>query len=145
MLTLNEAGPIWRLQAAPRDLARGVEYCELPSNCLVMPDSVWTGMVPDSAFVECPTFFLRDKVGFVALLAYFVMNGHAFRLFVRSPQGEANGLLLAYPRLDDATMAMLRRFDRLAADQVVDLCQRLEYFLGRLGQVGKLGSSAQEM
>lgn len=141
MLMLNEAGPIWRLQAAPRDLARGVSHCQLPSNCLVIPDSVWTGMVPDSAFVECPTFFLQDKVGFVALLAYFVMNGHAFRLFVRSAQGEADGLLLAYPRLDDATMAMLRRFDRLAADQVADLCQRLEFFLGRLGQIGASGGA----
>jgi hypothetical protein len=138
MLTVQNAGPIWRLQAAPRDLARAVDYCQLPANSLVVPDAVWTGMVPENAYVECPTFFLQDKVGFVALLAYFVMNGHAFRLYVRSDGGEAEGLLLAYPRLDDATMNMLRRFDRLAAAQVADLCQRLEYFLGRLGNMAQL-------
>lgn len=132
MLTIREKGPIWRLQAAPRELARGVAYCELSPNSLVVPDAVLTDLVPDSAYVECPTFFLQDKVGFVALLAYFVMNGHAFRLFVRSAAGESEGLLLAYPRLDDATMNLLRRFDRLAAEQVDDLCRRLEYFLGRL-------------
>ncbi len=132
MLTIRETGPIWRLQAAPRELARAVAYCDLPANSLVVPDAVWTNLVPDSAYVECPTFFLPDKVGFVALLAYFVMNGHTFRLFVRSAEGESEGLLLAYPRLDEATLNMLRRFDRLAAEQVDDLCRRLEYFLGQL-------------
>ncbi|MDG5496491.1 hypothetical protein [Niveispirillum sp. BGYR6] len=133
MLTIRETGPVWRLQAAPRELALGVAHCELPANSLVVPDAVWTNLVPDNAYVECPTFFLQDKVGFVALLAYFVVHGHSFRLFVRSPAGESEGLLLAYPRLDEPTMNMLRRFDQLAADQIDDLCRRLEYFLGQLG------------
>ncbi|SNS69007.1 MULTISPECIES: hypothetical protein [unclassified Azospirillum] len=132
MLTIRETGPVWRLQAAPRELARAVAYCELPANSLVLTEAAWTGLVPDSAYVECPTFFLQDKVGFVALLAYFVVNGHGFRLFVRSPEGESEGLLLAYPRLDETTISLLRRFDRLAADQIDDLCRRLELFLGQL-------------
>jgi hypothetical protein len=39
---------------------------------------------------------------------------------------------------------MLRRFDRLAAEQIADLCQRLDYFLGRLGQADRLGTQGQD-
>lgn len=134
-LRLAGAGSVWRLQASPRELARGLEACALPANALVVTEATWMNMVPDGAYVECPTFFLEDKVGFVALLAYFAMNGHSFRLFVRSPAGEADGLLLAYPRLDEATLEMLRRFDRLAAEQIDHLCDRLEAMLGTIGHL----------
>lgn len=123
---------VWRIQAAPRDLSRGLDACELPSNCLIIPDATWNGMVPDAAYVECPTFFLHDKAGFVALLAFFVVNSHRFKLFARSPSSEADGLLMAYPRLDDATLEMLRRFDPASATQISILWQRLEEFLGRI-------------
>lgn len=126
------SGLIWRIQAAPRDLSRGVAACELPANCLVVPDATWSGMVPDAAYVECPTFFLEDKAGFVALLAFFVINSLRFRLYARAPGGEADGLLMAYPRLDDATMQMLRHFDPRSAQQINQLWQRLEAFLGRI-------------
>ena len=130
------SGLIWRIQAAPRDLSRGVAACELPANCLVVPDATWSGMVPDAAYVECPTFFLEDKAGFVALLAFFVINSLRFRLYARAPGGEADGLLMAYPRLDDATMQMLRHFDPRSAQQINLLWQRLEIFLGRIALPG---------
>lgn len=130
------SGLIWRIQAAPRDLARGVAACQLPANCLVVPDATWSGMVPDAAYVECPTFFLEDKAGFVALLAFFVINSLRFRLYARAPAGEADGLLMAYPRLDDATMQMLRHFDPRSAQQINQLWHRLEAFLGRIALPG---------
>ncbi|MBP7334401.1 hypothetical protein [Niveispirillum sp.] len=130
------SGLIWRIQAAPRDLSRGLAACELPVNCLVVPEATWTGMVPDAAYVECPTFFLEDKAGFVALLAFFVINALQFRLYARAPAGEADGLLMAYPRLDDATMQMLRHFDARSAQQISVLWQRLEAFLGRIALPG---------
>ncbi|OYQ31771.1 hypothetical protein CHU95_21835 [Niveispirillum lacus] len=133
---LGGSGLIWRIQAAPRDLARGVSACELSANCLVVPDATWTGLVPDAAYVECPTFFLEDKAGFVALLAFFVINSLRFRLYARAPAGEADGLLMAYPRLDDATMQMLRHFDPRSAQQINQLWQRLEAFLGRIALPG---------
>lgn len=126
------SGLIWRIQAAPRDLARGVNYCGLPANCLIIPDATWQGVVPDAAYIECPTYFLEDKAGFVALLAFFVVNALPFRLYARAPQGEAEGLLMAYPRLDDATMEMLRHFDPRSAQQIDVLWHRLEVFLGRI-------------
>ena len=134
METRTGTGSIWRLQAAPRDLIRALDHCGLSANCLVVPEAVWSGFVSDTAYVECPTFFLEDKTGFVALLAYFVINTHPFRLFVRASEGEDTGLLLAYPRLDDVTMQMLRRFDSLVAAQVTLLCDRLDTLLGRIGQ-----------
>ncbi|MFV3130222.1 hypothetical protein [Niveispirillum sp. KHB5.9] len=126
------SGLIWRIQAAPRDLSRGIAACDLPANCLVVPDATWSGMVPDAAYVECPTFFLEDRAGFVALLAFFVVNSLRFRLYARAPAGEADGLLMAYPRLDDATMQMLRHFDPRSAQQISVLWQRLEAFLGQI-------------
>ncbi|MBJ7414789.1 MAG: hypothetical protein JHC88_04875 [Niveispirillum sp.] len=132
----GSSGLIWRIQAAPRDLARGIGQCELPANCLVIPDATWQGMVPDAAYVECPTYFLEDKAGFVALLAFFVVNSLRFRLYARAPQGEADGLLMAYPRLDDATMNMLRHFDPRSAQQINQLWLRLEAFLGRIALPG---------
>lgn len=130
------SGLVWRIQAAPRDLSRGIAECELPANCLVIPDATWQGMVPDAAYVECPTYFLEDKAGFVALLAFFVVNSLRFRLYARALQGEADGLLMAYPRLDDATMNMLRYFDPRSAQQINMLWQRLEAFLGRIALPG---------
>ncbi len=123
---------IWRLQAAPRDLARGLVACGLSPNCLIVPDATWTELVPDAAYVECPTFFLEDKGGFVALLSFFVTNALKFRIYARAGIGEAEGLLMAYPRLDDATLLMLRRFDRRSAEQMQLLWRRLEEFLGRI-------------
>lgn len=130
--TQGGSGLIWRIQAAPRDLSRGINECDLSANCLVIPDATWQGIVPDAAYVECPTYFLEDKAGFVALLAFFVVNSLRFRLYARAPQGEAEGLLMAYPRLDDATMNMLRHFDPRSAQQISQLWQRLEAFLGRI-------------
>lgn len=126
----------WRIQAAPRDLARGIAVCELPANCLIVPEATWSGMVPDAAYVECPTFFLEDKAGFVALLAFFVINALRFRLYARAAAGEADGLLMAYPRLDDATMEMLRHFDPRSAQQITMLWNRLETFLGQIALPG---------
>lgn len=126
------SGLIWRIQAAPRDLSRGIAHCDLHDNCLVTPDAAWHGLVPDAAYVECPTYFLEDKAGFVALLAFFVVNSLRFRLYARAPQGEADGLLMAYPRLDDATIDMLRHFDPRSAQQISVLWQRLETFLGQI-------------
>lgn len=130
--TAQASGLVWRLQAAPRDLARGLVACGLSPNCLVVPESTWTGLVPDAAYVECPTFFLEERAGFVALLAFFVTNALKFRIYARAPVGEADGLLMAYPRLDDATLLMLRQFDRRSAEQMTLLWQRLEAFLGRI-------------
>ena len=130
------SGLIWRIQAAPRDLSRGIAACALPANCLVVPDATWSGLVPDAAYVECPTFFLEDRAGFVALLAFFVTSSLRFRLYARAPEGEADGLLMAYPRLDDATMEMLRHFDPRSAQQIGVLWQRLEAFLGRIALQG---------
>lgn len=130
------SGLIWRLQAAPRDLARGVADCQLPANCLVIPEAAWHGLVPDAAYVECPTYFLENKAGFVALLAFFVINSLRFRLYARAPSGEADGLLMAYPRLDDATLTMLRHFDPRSAAQINLLWQRLETFLGQIALGG---------
>lgn len=97
-------------------------------------------MVHDAAYVECPTFFLEERAGFVALLAFFVTNALKFRIYARAPVGEADGLLMAYPRLDDATLLMLRHFDRRSAEQMTVLWQRLETFLGRIAD----GSLLQE-
>ncbi|MFV3074574.1 hypothetical protein [Niveispirillum fermenti] len=128
------SGLIWRLQAAPRDLARGLDICGLSPNCLVVPDATWMDMVPDAAYVECPTYFLEDKAGFVAMLAFFVTNALRFRLYARAPSSEAEGLLMAYPRLDDATLDMLRQFDPRSASQIALLWERLETFLGRISR-----------
>lgn len=129
---------IWRLQAAPRDLARGLVACGLSPNCLIVPEATWTEIVPDAAYVECPTFFMEDKGGFVALLAFFVTNALKFRIYARAPVGEAEGLLMAYPRLDDATLTLLRHFDRRSAEQMTMLWQRLEAFLGRIADASLL-------
>ena len=129
---MGSPGLVWRIQAAPRDLARGIRQCDLPDNCLIVPDATWRGIVPDGAYVECPTFFLEDRTGFVALLSFFVANGLRFRLYARSPEGEEGGLLMAYPRLDDATIEMLRHFDPRSAEQINLLWRRLEAFLGRI-------------
>lgn len=139
-----QAGPglVWRIQAAPRDLARGIVHYGLPDNCLIVPDATWRGIVPDGAYVECPTFFLENKAGFVALISFFVANGLQFRLYARSPVGEAGGLLMAYPRLDDATIDMLRHFDLRSAEQINLLWRRLEAFLGRIALTD--GSGAME-
>lgn len=136
ILAQGSSGLIWRIQAAPRDLSRGIAECELSANCLVIPDATWQGIVPDAAYVECPTYFLEDKAGFVALLAFFVVNSLRFRLYARAPEGEADGLLMAYPRLDDATMDMLRHFDPRSALQINMLWHRLEAFLGRIALPG---------
>ena len=135
-------GFIWRIQASPRDLSRGLVQCDLPPNCLVIPDATWLGMVPDGAYVECPTFFLEDKVGFVALLAFLAVNSLRFRLYARAVQGEADGLLMAYPRLDEAMMDMLRHFDPRSAQQINLLWRRLEEFLGQISLPGAVPSAA---
>jgi hypothetical protein len=124
----REGGSVWRLQAAAHDLARGLIACALPANALIVPEATLVQQL-DQGYVEAPSFFVPDRAGFVAVLAYMVGRGHSFRLMVRAASGEAEGLLLAYPRLDPGTLELLRRFDALGAQQINDLCRRLESFL----------------
>jgi hypothetical protein len=125
-LDFRDARAVWRIQGNPIDLSRALVDCGLPANALVLPAETWTGMVLDNAYVECPTYFMPDRSGFLALLAYLVTRSLRFRLLVRSGRGEEQGLLRAFPRLDPETIRVLSTFDPTAADEVDHLTAALE-------------------
>lgn len=122
---------VWRIQAAAMDLARALAAHNLAPQALVLPDAALTGLVPDSAYVERPSFFLPERASFVAVLAYFVSRSLPFRLLVRAADDQSI-IMQAYPRLDPLSLQLLAQFDSLAAEQIEDLCTRIEEGLASL-------------